>query len=61
MKAQFSNRCTLLTLTPETDDEKLELKMFSEELARTHYIGSRGFRYLDPSVEFLIQPTGSSE
>lgn len=59
MKASLepSGTSWLLTLSPESDDDRLALMTAGSEMSpRPYMINCRGFRYLEPEVQFLIQP-----
>lgn len=51
----------VLTLTPESVDDRKTLKDFARHLAKTHIITGRGIEYLTPDVEFAIQPMPRGE
>lgn len=51
----------LFTLTPETEEEGRELKAVGVTLTRSHQIMFRGFKYMEPSVELLVQPHARSD
>lgn len=58
MKAKLTpspGKQTVLTLTPESDDESVSLLAFAEQTARVNMISCRGFQYLAKEVGFLIQ------
>lgn len=62
MKAKIAdNMPTILTLIPETDDERTQLVAYARRMARPCMISARGFLYMDPSVEFYIQPMPSGD
>lgn len=63
MKAELtsSSRGSILTLVPETDEEKSRLKLFGQALSRPYTVNCRGFGYLEEGVEFYIQPMPSSD
>jgi hypothetical protein len=44
-----------LKLLPESPDEKLKVTGLATVTSRPHTFFSRGFEYMDPEVEFLIQ------
>lgn len=46
----------VLTLIPESGEDREALRDLSEKTARVHIINCRGIRYLEQDVEFLIQP-----
>jgi hypothetical protein len=46
----------ILTLVPENNDDRNDLRDFGSETMRAHIINCRGFVYLQPEVEFLVQP-----
>ena len=51
----------VLTLEPENPAEKKDLIEMSEALKRANIINCRGFKYLEPEVEFLVQPYRGDE
>lgn len=63
MKAKIThnNGQFLLTLEPEFVDDKEALHDMSLALERPNMINCRGFGYMKPSVEFLIQPMPSRD
>ena len=64
MKAHIgcdAQRQALLTLTPETDEERAALSKLATLTGRTCIINHRGFNYMDPNVSFLIQTMPSGD
>lgn len=64
MKADLSGDMAsqvLMVLTPETDDEKRLLQKLATLTNRTCIVNHRGFNYMDPSVEFLVQKMPSGD
>jgi hypothetical protein len=48
----------IIQLAPESDEDKAELKAFAGGVKQQSamMINCRGFEYLKPEVEFLLQP-----
>lgn len=58
MKASIGGNMTnqaLLVLTPESDEDRLLLGNLASMTGPTCIINHRGFRYMEPETEFLIQ------
>lgn len=45
-----------ITLIPDTPEDAEALKIFAGMTVRPHMINCRGFDYMNPVVEFLVQP-----
>lgn len=58
MKAKITRTDSqfIVSLEPETDAEKAQIREFGLVLTRSHMINCRGFAYMQEAVEFLVQP-----
>lgn len=64
MKAEIEQgeRHATVKLTPEGDLDRKAIMEFAKWMnARGHIINCRGFGYMDPTVEFLVQPTPTGD
>ena len=61
MKAELISNSSSFSIrfTPEEGDDVAILKVMARMVARqAYYISSKGFDYMEPSVEFSVYPQG---
>lgn len=51
----------LVRFEPENDDERMVATAFCQALDRPHMVSFRGYRYMAPDVDFLVQPMPSRD
>lgn len=51
----------IICLTPESNAERENLRELAEFTGRVCIINHRGFQYMNPETEFLVQPMPSSD
>lgn len=64
MKATISNPANTsmtISFTPETEDEAAALKELATRSSRTQQFHFVGFKYMDTTVSFSIQPVSRSD